>query len=213
MPEFLKDGQQDGPCLILAHGSGSPMDSDLLNALTDLVVMQNVGVIRFEFQYMAKRRLNGKNAPPPRAERLIGEFRSAIETAGIERPFIGGKSLGGRVASMCADELYADGLIAGLVCVSYPFHPTGKPEALRTAHLADVACPVLITQGEKDPFGTRKEIATYRLAETIEFHYAPLGDHDLSPPKRSGLTTLHNWRNAAAAIGEFIRRVSAVQAC
>ncbi|MGI9462942.1 MAG: alpha/beta family hydrolase [Aestuariivirgaceae bacterium] len=212
MPDFLIDGPQDGPCLILAHGAGAPMDIDFMNVMAGLIAAQGIGVMRFEFDYMARRRTTGKKAPPPKAERLIDEFKSAIAAAGVERPFIGGKSLGGRVASMCADELHAAGSIAGLVCLGYPFHPTGKPHSLRTAHLEDIACPVLIVQGERDPFGNVEEIAGYKLARAIGFHYAPFGDHDLSPPKRSGRTASDNWRDCAAAIGEFVKRVGADQA-
>ena len=80
---------------------------------------------------------------------------------------IGGKSLGGRVASLVADELYEQGDIAGLVCLGYPFHPPGKPDQLRTAHLEPLQCPALIVQGERDPFGNRAEIEALALSKTI----------------------------------------------
>lgn len=206
MPEFLHDGPCDGPCLILAHGSGSPMDSTFLNTMSSLLADQDIGVLRFEFAYMAARRTTGKKAPPPRADKLLGEFEAAIDAAGVKAPFIGGKSLGARVASMCAEKLHADGKIGGLVCLGYPFHPTGKPDSLRTAHLMSLDLPALIVQGDRDPFGTREEIAGYGLPGTIAFHMAPDGDHDLAPRKRSGRTALDNWQDAAIAIAGFMKR-------
>lgn len=209
MIKFLRNGPQDGQCLILAHGAGVPMDSGFMNDMAGLIGDAGIGVLRFEFGYMARRRLTGKKAPPQAAERLIDEFKAAIDCAGIERPFIGGKSLGGRVASMCAGELHAQGRINGLVCLGYPFHLPGKSGALRTAHLEDYSCPSLIVQGENDPFGTRSEIEGYTLSDAIEFNFAPSGNHDLTPPKRSGRTAMDNWREASLAVADFMKRAQA----
>lgn len=184
------------------------MDSVLLSTMADLLSHEGVGVLRFEFGYMANRRTTGKKAPPPRAEKLIGEFEAAVEASGIKAPFIGGKSLGGRVASMCAEKLYVNGKISGLVCLGYPFHPTGKPDRLRIAHLMSFNFPALIVQGDRDSFGTREEIAGYGLPDTIEFHMAPAGNHDLVPNKRSGRTAMDNWHEAAVAIADFMKRVN-----
>ena len=184
------------------------MDSNFLNTMAALLADQGIGVMRFEFAYMANRRTTGKKAPPPRAEKLLDEFEAAVDAAGVKAPFIGGKSLGGRVASMCAEALYANGKIGGLVCLAYPFHPTGKPDSLRTAHLMSFDFPALIVQGERDPFGTRKEIAGYGLPGTIDFHMAPDGDHDLAPRKSSGRIALQNWQDAAMAIAAFMKRES-----
>ena len=140
-------------------------------------------MIRFEFGYMAGRR-EGRRAALPRAETLKGEYRAAVD--GVEAPgrlVIGGKSMGGRVASMVADELYAAGRIAGLFCLGYPFHPPGRPEQLRTAHLATLATPALICQGTRDPFGTCEEVAGYALSPAIEIAWVEDGDHDLRPRK------------------------------
>ena len=112
----------------------------------------------------------------------MDEYRAAVAAVPAGAPLIiGGKSMGGRVASMVADELYAAGRIAGLACLGYPFHPPKKPEQLRTAHLVALACPALIVQGERDPFGGRAEVEGYRLSPAIRFHWAGDGDHDLGP--------------------------------
>ena len=111
---------------------------------------------------MAARRSSPSKRPPPRADTLKGEYIDAVGKLRDKlqlktRLVIGGKSMGGRVASMIADELYASGKIAGLLCLGYPFHPMGKPNQLRTAHLAKLQTPTLIVQGAHDaqvPAGT-----------------------------------------------------------
>ena len=105
-----------------------------MTAAARALAAAGLGVARFEFAYMAGRRGPAGRKPPPRAETLIGEYRDAVAALGAAGPLvIGGKSMGGRVASMAADELHAAGRVAGLLCLGYPFHPPGRPERLRTA--------------------------------------------------------------------------------
>lgn len=107
---------------------------------------------------MAGRR-EGVRKPPPRADTLLGEYRDVVAQAAVDGPvFIGGRSMSGRVASMVADELHEAGTVLGLVCLGYPFHPPGKLEQLRTAHLEHLRTPALIVQGTRDEFGTRDEV-------------------------------------------------------
>ena len=197
-----------GPLLLLAHGAGAPMDSVFMNSIANLLRPLNIRVWRFEFQYMAARRTSGKKSPPPKAEKLIDEFKAILNEAGAGPVFIGGKSLGGRVASMFAQEAYMQESINGLVCLGYPFHPPGKPDSLRTAHLAAFTCPVLIVQGERDLFGGRAEVESYELPDAFEFNWAHFGNHDLVPPKRSGRSSQENWQEAATAIARFMHRNS-----
>lgn len=194
--------------LVLAPGSMGPMDNPTLTLLSQLLAQNGVSVTRFEFAYMAQRRHGGSKRPPPRAERLIDEYRAAIALAARdaqpgERLLIGGKSLGGRVASMIADELFASGRVQGLVCFGYPFHPPGKPDRLRTAHLGQLSCPCLIVQGIRDPFGDHEEVAGYQLSDTIHLHWAVDGNHDLEPRKKSGMTHEANLAAAAKATANF----------
>jgi predicted alpha/beta-hydrolase family hydrolase len=141
-------------------------------------------VVRFEFGYLADRRTSSSRKPPPRAETLISEYAAAIDALAWKGALIiGGKSMGGRVASMMADELLAAGRIAGLLCVGYPFHPIGKPQQLRTAHLLGMKTPTLIAQGTRDLFGTREEVSAYSLSSAIEILWLEDGDHDLKPRK------------------------------
>jgi uncharacterized protein len=190
MPDFLIDGPEDAATtLLLAHGAGAPMDSRAMTAAAGALAGAGLRVARFEFGYMAARRHGGRRAVP-RAESVIPEYREAVAAlAAPGRLLIGGKSMGGRVASMIADALHAEGRVAGLVCLGYPFHPPGRPGQLRTAHLERLAVPALICQGTRDPFGTRDEVAGYPLSPRIEILWLEDGDHDLAPRKSvTGLT-------------------------
>jgi predicted alpha/beta-hydrolase family hydrolase len=195
--------------LILAHGAGAPMTSPFMDAMAALLAQRDIRVTRFEFAYMAARR-EGARKPPPKAERLAAEYRAVVEAVSQklgakQRLFIGGKSMGGRVASLIADELYGERIISGCVCLGYPFHPPKKPDNLRTAHLKGLACPTLIVQGERDPFGPRNEVEGYKLSRSITYHWATDGDHDLAPRKSSGATHDGNLEAAVDAIAAFCR--------
>lgn len=206
---FLFDGPADAAAtILLAHGAGAPMDSPSVNAIAKALAAAGLRVARFEFAYMAARR-NGGRRPPPRAETLLPEYLAAVEALNAPgRLIIGGKSMGGRVASLIADPLYAAGRIAGLLCLGYPFHPVGKPEQLRTAHLATLRTPTLIVQGTRDQFGTRGEVAGYRLSPAIEMLWLEDGDHDLKPRKGvSGLTTADHLRAVADGVWTWSKRV------
>ena len=202
---FLTTGPPDAAAHFLcAHGAAGGMDSAFLKTMAALLAERGIATHRFEFAYMAARRLGGSRKPPPRAERLMDEYRAAVAAMPAGAPLlIGGKSMGGRVASLIADELFAEQRIAGLVCLGYPFHPPNKPEQLRTAHLEHLACPALIVQGERDPFGGRSEVETYRLSPAIRFHWVGDGDHDLGPRGASGFTRKGNLTAAADAIAAF----------
>jgi predicted alpha/beta-hydrolase family hydrolase len=201
---LLHDGPATGPRLVLAHGAGAPMDSGFMQAMAALLAARGIHVIRFEFAYMAARRLSGARKPPSRMPQLLQEYRALLDMLEEGPVVIGGKSMGGRAASMLAAEADAPASISGLVCLGYPFHPPGKPETLRTAHLASLRCPALIVQGERDPFGTAEEVQGLSLQQNIEFHWCPAGNHDLVPPKRSGHTAEGNWSAAADAIATFV---------
>jgi len=194
--------------IILAHGAMAPMDSPFLNRMAELLVVRGLNVVRFEFSYMAARRNGGPKRPPPRAEKLLHEYTAAVAELRGRAEFvmpliIGGKSLGGRVASMVADGLFAAKAVDGLVCLGYPFHPPNKPENLRILHLKAMMCPTLILQGERDPFGCKTEIEAYQLEPKIEFLWMGDGDHDFGPRGRSGYTKTDNMRAAADAVQAF----------
>ncbi|TCK99244.1 hypothetical protein BXY66_3745 [Shimia isoporae] len=186
MVEFLVNEAADADCtFVFAHGAGAAMDIPFMNHIADGLALSGIRVVRFEFEYMAARRSGGPRRPPPRIEKIEAEFRSAFDELGQDGPvFLGGKSMGGRVASLIGGDLFAAGRIGGVVCVGYPFHPQNKPEKLRTDHLQDAKAPLLICQGSRDPFGTMNEVAGYGLSETVDVFWLEDGDHDLKPRKR-----------------------------
>jgi uncharacterized protein len=198
----LINGAEDAPAtLLMAHGAGAPMDSAWMQATAMAIATSGLRVVRFEFGYMAARR-EGHRKPPPRAELLMPEYLSAVEQIPIAgHLIIGGKSMGGRVGSMVADDLFAAGKILGLLCLGYPFHPPGKPAQLRTKHLLDLMTPTLICQGTRDEFGSREEVSKYELSDRIEMLWLEDGDHDLKPRKTvTGITVDDHLRTLAAAV-------------
>jgi predicted alpha/beta-hydrolase family hydrolase len=210
-PRFLIVGPADAPVtLLLAHGAGAPMDSAAMTAVSGALAAVGLRVARFEFAYMAARRSAGERRPPPRAETLVPEYRAAVAALNASgRLIIGGKSMGGRVASMVADELHGQGRIAGLLCLGYPFHPPGKPEQPRTGHLVALATPTLICQGTRDPFGTREDVAGYTLSDRIEFLWVEDGDHDLRPRmKVTGITPAAALQALADAVASWVARIT-----
>ena len=205
---FLYDGPEKAETtVLLAHGAGAAMDSAAMTAATAALSSVGLRVARFEFGYMAARRISGTRKPPPKAELLMDEYRAAIRELDLSgKLIIGGKSMGGRVASMIADEEYAAGRIAGLVCLGYPFHPPGKPESLRTAHLETLATPALICQGTRDIFGTKEEVPFYKLSKTIEVRWFEDGDH--TPRKAvSGFSRADHMRAMAEAVRDWTGRL------
>lgn len=207
--KFLFDGPSDARAtILLAHGAGAPMDSASMTATAKALAAAGFRVARFEFGYMAARR-EGARKPPPRAETLNPEYKAAVAELGATGPLIiGGKSMGGRVASMVADELHAAGRIAGLLCLGYPFHPPAKPEQLRTKHLASLGTPTLICQGTRDEFGTRDEVAGYTLSDSIEILWLEDGDHDLKPRKAaSGFSATDHLKTLAERVAGWFARI------
>ena len=203
---MLINGPEQGPTLILAHGAGAAMDSDFMNLLAEGLGQQGIRVLRFEFPYMAQRRETGKKRPPDRAPKLLDSFADILNSQDTQPIFIGGKSMGGRMATMLATERQ----VAGVCVYGYPFHPPGKPEKQRLEHLPDIGCPVLICQGERDALGNRDEVEGYDLPANIDLHWLPDGDHSLKPRKASGLTLMDNLDSAIQQTRAFIRQHSAL---
>jgi len=205
--QFLIAGPDAAPAtILLAHGAGAPMDSAAMTALTDALVNVGLRVARFEFAYMAGRRTGAGKKPPPRADRLLGEYRAAIDDLAATGPLIiGGKSMGGRVATMVADDMCAQGKTNAVLGVGYPFHPPTNPDQLRTNHLIGLKTPTLICQGTRDPFGTRDEVQAYELSPQITIEWFEDGDHDLKPRKSvSGLTAKDHLTTLATTVRRWI---------
>jgi predicted alpha/beta-hydrolase family hydrolase len=190
--------------ILLAHGAGGPMDNPTMTRIAEVLCLVGFRIARFEFSYMASRRTMETRKPPPRAETLRSEYMSAVDELSAYGPLIiGGKSMGGRVASMVADELLLQKKIAGLLCLGYPFHPIGHPEKPRTAHLADLQTPTLICQGTRDPFGSPEEVVGYELSGSIKVKWFADADHDLKPGKMSGFSTADHLQTMANSVVEW----------
>jgi predicted alpha/beta-hydrolase family hydrolase len=170
---YLTDGPANANhTYLLAHGAGAPMTSAMLTTIAQTVAARGIRVVRFNFPYMEKQ----KKGPPDRQPVLLDTWRRVIdEHGGGPGVVIGGQSMGGRMASMIADEVGA----RALVCFSYPWHPPGKPEQPRTAHLEQLRTPTLILQGTRDPFGSPEEVASYNLSPSIRLEWLEGGDHSL----------------------------------
>lgn len=203
--DFLFNGDPEAEfTVVLAHGAGLGMDSPFMAAFADGLAAKGFRVARFEFPYMVRRRADGRRRPPDRQPALLDAWRAAVAAlGGGAKVVVGGKSLGGRMASMIADAVGA----RGLVCLGYPFQAPGRPANPRVAHLADLATPALIVQGERDRFGGTREVAGYSLSDAIAIHWLADGDHDFKPRKVSGRTIDDNWAAGIAAVTEFLARL------
>jgi len=208
----LVDGPDLAPAtLLLAHGAGAPMDNPFMAAIAGGLAGRGWRVVRFEFPYMARIRQTGRRQGPDRMPVLQQAFREQVareRRLHPQRPLlVGGKSLGGRVASLLVDELAGSDGVRGCLCLGYPFHPPGRPAQLRTEHLAALASPTLILQGERDSFGKRGEVESYGLSAAIQLHWLPNGDHSFKPSRSSGLSEAQNWATAVAWSADFLAAV------
>ncbi|MCP9800101.1 alpha/beta family hydrolase [Synechococcus sp. RedBA-s] len=208
----LIDGPDVAPAtVLLAHGAGAPMDSPFMAAIAGGLAESGWRVVRFEFPYMARMRETGRRQGPDRMPVLQEAFRQQVRWEKTEQPdrpvFIGGKSMGGRVASLLVDEMAASDGVRGCLCLGYPFHPPGKPLQLRTEHLAALRTPTLILQGERDSFGRREEVETYTLSPQVQLRWIPSGDHSFKPTRSSGLSEAENWATAVALSDQFLREL------
>ncbi|WP_411870264.1 alpha/beta fold hydrolase [Vulcanococcus limneticus] len=205
----LIDGPLEAPAsVLLAHGAGAPMDSPFMAAIAGGLAERGWRVVRFEFPYMARSRETGRQHGPDRMAVLQETFREQVRIERAANPerhlVIGGKSMGGRVASLLVDGLAANDGVRGCLCLGYPFHPPGKPLQLRTEHLAALQTPTLIVQGERDSFGKRQEVESYTLSSQVQLQWIPCGDHSFKPTRSSGLSEEQNLAAAVAYSHGFL---------
>ncbi|WP_150524363.1 alpha/beta family hydrolase [Roseibium sediminis] len=216
MTDFLWTRPDADPVatVLLAHGAGAPMDSTFMEKLAGALAKEGMAVARFEFGYMAQRRKGGGKRPPPKAEKLIGEFQTALQTLMKEADgpiLIGGKSMGGRVSAMLAGGASLPGRVKGVACYGYPFHPTGKADApWRMEPLEGAQRPVLIQQGERDPFGSQEELGSLTLPSHVTISYLGDGNHDFGPRGNHPATLDGNIHIAARNTVEFANRLLSV---
>ena len=201
--DLLFDGPDDAPLtVVLAHGAGAPMNTPFLNTVARGLAAAGYRVARFEFPYMRARRETGRRGGAPDREPILRNSWTEVvgRLGGGARLVIGGKSMGGRIASMVAESVGA----RGLVCLGYPFHPPGRPEKLRTKHLETLETPALIVQGTRDAFGTPEDVAGYALSPAIRVAWLEDGDHSWKPRASSGRTEAQNMNDGIAAMREFL---------
>ena len=193
-----------GVALILAHGAGAGQASPVMVRCAAGLAARGIDAVTFNFLYTERgRRLPDKNDRLEACWRaVIAAMRGEPALAG-SRLAIGGKSMGGRIASQVAAG-GAVGDLAGLVLLGYPLHPPGKPERLRSAHLPRVAAPMLFVQGERDSFGTPDELAPVinALAPRAELYTVIGGDHSFKLRKSDGLSQAE----AESAIQDKVER-------
>jgi uncharacterized protein len=192
--------------LILAHGAGNDMNNRFLTFLHEALAERGILTVKFNFPYMEA----GRKAPDP-PQRLTDTWLAVIQRVRVDaKPgtlFVGGKSMGGRIASM----VVAGGEPAdGLVLLGYPLQPAGRPQVLRSKHLARITCPVLFVQGSRDRLCDvgllRRVLPT--MPAPVTLHLIDEGDHSFKVPKRVGKTERQVWEEIVGVVGSWLARGS-----
>jgi predicted alpha/beta-hydrolase family hydrolase len=198
--------------LILAHGAGAGQASGFMVAFATALAGRGVDTLTFNFLYTEKRR----RVPDPK-QKLEDCYRAVIEHARGHPGFagnrlaIGGKSMGGRIASQVAAQGASD--LAGLVFLGYPLHPPGKPQQLRDRHLGAITAPMLFLQGARDAFGTPEELRPIlaRLTAPWELSVVDTGDHSFKVPKSAGVAQAEVFVAMQATIERWLRATASRQ--
>jgi predicted alpha/beta-hydrolase family hydrolase len=209
---LASDDVRMGATLVLAHGAGAPQQSKFMVDYARGLSARGVDVVTFNFLYTEQKR-----RVPDRTPALEACYRAVVDVAKSHAPlkgnpiFIGGKSMGGRMATHLAAT--GDAGISGVVLLGYPLHPPGKPDQLRAAHLAEIRVPMLFVQGERDTFGTPADLQPIldRLKTDVTLHAVERGDHSLAPSRRADVIAA-TYAGIQDVIAVWIRRHGAVRA-
>ncbi|WP_434761992.1 alpha/beta fold hydrolase [Vibrio fortis] len=202
MNNWLIDGEEHSQYnFVFAHGAGAGMDHEFMQSVAKGLAFKGIRVIRFNFPYMIKRAEDGKRRPPDRAPKLLEAYQEVIEKVDAQKLVIGGKSMGGRMASHLSEHEK----VVGVACLGFPFHPPGKPDKYKGEHLAELSKPCLILQGERDTFGKREEFPAFDLSDSVSVEFIPDGDHSFKPRKSSGHTEQQNIALAVEKLAKFIK--------
>jgi predicted alpha/beta-hydrolase family hydrolase len=196
-----------GVTLILGHGAGAGQTSGFIVEFATALSARGIDIVTFNFLYTEQ----GRRIPDPNP-RLENCYRAVIEAVRERKPgklAIGGKSMGGRIASQVAAG--GAGELAGLVFLGYPLHPPGRPDRPRTVHLRDVRAPMLFVQGARDAFGTPAELQSViaQLDAPTELYVVEGGDHSFKVPKSAGVRQQEVHRAIQARIDAWLRAASA----
>ena len=202
MNNWLIDGEEHSQyTFVFAHGAGAGMEHEFMQSVAKGLAFKGIRVIRFNFPYMIKRAEDGKRRPPDRAPKLLEAYQEVIEQVDAQKLVIGGKSMGGRMASHLSEHEK----VAGVACLGFPFHPPGKPDKYKGEHLAELSKACLILQGERDTFGKREEFPAFNLSDSVSVEFIPDGDHSFKPRKSSGHTEQQNIALAVEKLAKFIK--------
>lgn len=202
MNNWLIDGEEHSQyTFVFAHGAGAGMEHEFMQSVAKGLAFKGIRVIRFNFPYMIKRAEDGKRRPPDRAPKLLEAYQEIIEQVDAQKLVIGGKSMGGRMASHLSEHEK----VVGVACLGFPFHPPGKPDKYKGEHLAEFSKPCLILQGERDTFGKREEFPAFDLSDSVSVEFIPDGDHSFKPRKSSGHTEQQNIALAVEKLAKFIK--------
>jgi predicted alpha/beta-hydrolase family hydrolase len=198
--------------LVLAHGAGAPRTHPWMVTMAKAIASHGIDVVTFNFLYSeAKRRAPDKNDALEATWLAALEAVRARDDLPTERLFVGGKSMGGRIAT----QVVAKGAhVGGIVLLGYPLHPPGQPDKLRSAHLPDILVPMLFVQGERDAFGTPEELAPIvkRLSKGTRLFVVEGGDHSLiSRPRRGKAADVPSARpkSSGESLDQTLARVAA----
>jgi uncharacterized protein len=196
---------QPAVTLILGHGAGAGQTSGFMVMAATGLATRGIDAVTFNFPYIEQ----GRRIPDPK-DRLEGCYRAVIDAVrqkrgGHGRLAIGGKSMGGRIASQVAATGAAG--VAALVFLGYPLHPPGKPDQLRARHLSDIAAPMLFVQGSRDTFGTPDELRPIikQLKAACELHVVEGGDHSFKVLKRAGVGQDETHQAILDKIAQWLR--------
>lgn len=210
--------------LLWAHGAGAGHQSVFMQHMISALAAQGIQVFAIDFPYMQQMMEQGKRRPPPPVAKTLEHFAAwygLLEPLADLPLWAGGKSMGGRIATMFASTAFASTAFAssgststesasqqvcpGVIVAGYPFHPPKAPDKLRLSHWADIHCPLLVLQGERDPFGTREEVSGYLLTAQTQLEWLTDGDHDFKPRRASGLKHEFLIDEAATLAASFVR--------
>ena len=192
--------------LILAHGAGAPQLSPFMRQFAEGLARRGIDIVTFNFVYMEQ----GRRASDPKAQleatyRAVVEATRTVVTSAKTRLVIGGKSMGGRIASQVAASDEAPVEVSGLIFLGYPLHPPGRLERRRDAHLPSIAAPMLFVQGSRDLFGTREEIQPVVAAcQAAQLHVVEGADHSLKVRGKDALLLETIYSSTQDAIAEWI---------
>jgi len=188
--------------VVFAHGSGIGMGHEFMQCVALAMSLKNFTVYLFEFGYMQQIQMTGTKRPPPAVAKLELELLALLEELALPGPLIiGGKSLGGRVASLIVERTNALGWFA----LGYPFHPQRKPQTLRVKHLLTSNKPGLIVQGTKDALGSYEDVLGYQLPAHIDLRWLAHMDHSFKPFKAARHSQVEAIKQSVLDIEQWAR--------